>query len=98
MNLNLDGYPLVPDYAETMRNAKEVCDRASYERRGIEVGRRLADLEIAIYRDQIAIARKLLSDARKIIRSGVFEEHEIAAIEAGIELFQGATNGQVSKA
>lgn len=90
MNLTIDGYSLAPDYAETMAKAAKLCDQAAHERRGREIGRRLADREIALYQEQIKLAVGLLSDAKRMIERGTFEEHEMAALEIGIELLQGA--------
>lgn len=76
-------------YAEIMDKATSLIAVNEANRRGLEAGRREADREREVLRDNLRLACNLLSKAIDMAEGGEFTEQDMTALKLGLEVLNG---------
>lgn len=73
---------------DTINHATQLADQADRERRHYAAGRREADREVEVLREQLALAASLLGSALHMVERSHFTEQELNALKMGVEMLQ----------
>jgi hypothetical protein len=78
---------------DTINRAQQLADQADRERRWYKAGRRASDREVALLREQLALASSLLGSAVHMVERKHSTEQELNALKMGVEMLQGQQGG-----
>lgn len=78
---------------DTITRAVHLADQADRDRRCYSTGRRESDREVALLREQLALAASLLGSAVHMVERNNATQQELNALKMGIEMLQGQQGG-----